>query len=167
MGTQILCHDFQWKIRNLFSEQQTVDTNFTVYDAGQLPVSLEEGREGWGRDDVYRRKQQHNPSHLDGAWRCKKHIAEIRRKACDIKGSQSQQFIHTLVRAIELFLLLLTEGKFRCWWQDGTFSEGLHQPWHKSTRNSTLRNWRRCLGKLWLFETENRASLSLYQGQGV
>ena len=55
MGTQILCHDFQWKIRNLFSEQQTVDTNFTVYDAGQLPVSLEEGREGWGRDDVYRR----------------------------------------------------------------------------------------------------------------
>ena len=42
-------------------------SNFTVYDAGQLPVSLEEGREGWGRDDVYRRKQQHNPSHLDGA----------------------------------------------------------------------------------------------------
>lgn len=69
-----------------------------VWDAGigQLPVSFEEGRDRpGGRDDVDRRKQQHNPPHLDGAWRCEKNIAEIRRTASDIKGSQSQQFIHT------------------------------------------------------------------------
>ena len=55
-------------------EQQAVDTNFSTHvlgneydaDAGQLPVSLEEGREGWGRDDVYRRKQLISTVH-DGA----------------------------------------------------------------------------------------------------